>query len=265
MQRVWRFSLVIIVFILSTALVQAQDTLIDVDGTLRRIRVPILMYHYVSVPPPDADVYRVELSVTPEIFRSHMQHLHDASYMPISVGQLDEALRRGTPLPDKSVILTFDDGHLDHYTNVFPVLNEFGFTATFFVITARLDERNADYISWEQAQEMVAAGMQIEPHTKNHFDLRNRSRDFLVYEITGSIESITAHIDSEPNVFSYPAGRYDDNTLQVVGESNIRRAVTTQPGTLHTTHNQLEMRRLRITGNMSVAGLDYLLTTRDFD
>jgi peptidoglycan/xylan/chitin deacetylase (PgdA/CDA1 family) len=255
-----KFYFVVLV-ILWTVPALAQDA----DGTLRRIRVPILMYHYISEPPPGADAYRIELSITPDIFRAHMQYLEDEGYTPVSLYDLDAALIRGAALPAKPVILTFDDGHIDHYTNVFPILKEYGFTATFFVITARLDERNADYINWEQAEEMATTGMNIEPHTKNHFDLRNRNRDFLVYEVLGSIESVAAHLENQPTMFSYPAGRYDENTLDLIAEANIRRAVTTQPGSFHTTHNQLEVKRLRITGNMSVAGLSYLLTTRDFD
>jgi peptidoglycan/xylan/chitin deacetylase (PgdA/CDA1 family) len=170
-----KFYFVVLV-ILWTVPALAQDA----DGTLRRIRVPILMYHYISEPPPGADAYRIELSITPDIFRAHMQYLEDEGYTPVSLYDLDAALIRGAALPAKPVILTFDDGHIDHYTNVFPILKEYGFTATFFVITARLDERNADYINWEQAEEMATTGMNIEPHTKNHFDLRNRNRDFLV-------------------------------------------------------------------------------------
>jgi peptidoglycan/xylan/chitin deacetylase (PgdA/CDA1 family) len=229
------------------------------DGTLRRIRVPILMYHYISELPTNADKYRVELTVTPDIFHAHMAYLHDNGYETISLDMLDDALRLGTPLPSKPIVLTFDDGHLDHYTNAYPILQEFSFTGTFFVITGLLDNRHPDYINWEQANEMKAAGMHIEPHTKNHLELDNRSRDFVVYEVLGSIESVEAHIGQRPRNFSYPVGRYDDLTLQVMQEAAIARAVTTQLGSAHTTTNRLEVSRLRVTGNMNVQGLRHLL------
>ena len=232
------------------------------DGTLRRIRVPILMYHYVSPLPEDADDIRTDLTVGPDVFRAHMQYLHDAGYNTISLYQLDDALMRGTRLPSRPVILTFDDGHIDHYTTVFPILREFGFTGTFFVITGLADANNPAYMSWAQIEEMSIAGMNMESHTKTHRDLRGRDHDFLVYELLGSIESLVAHTGRTPRMFCYPGGRYDDVTLQLVNEMDVWRAVTTQPGMDHTTDNRLEMSRVRISGNTGAGGLPYLLSGR---
>ncbi|MEO1666316.1 MAG: polysaccharide deacetylase family protein [Chloroflexota bacterium] len=262
MQRTIRLLLLIAMmgFAIIPQATNAQETGITTpDGTLRRIRVPVLMYHYVSELPPDADEFRVNLTVTPDIFRSHLEFFRENDYTPISLKELDDALRHGTELPEKPVVLTFDDGHLDHYTNAFPLLQEFGYTGTFFVITSLLDNDHPDYINWEQAKEMADAGMGIEPHTKNHINLTERNRDTLVYEILGSIESVEAHLGQRPQMFSYPAGRYDDATLAVVAEADIARAVTTEPGSLHTTSNTLLLSRLRVTGNMSPAGLVYII------
>lgn len=229
------------------------------DGTLRRIRVPILMYHYVSPLPEDADPIRTDLTIEPAVFRAHIQHLRDTGYETISLDQLDAALQYGAPLPPKPVILTFDDGYVDHYTNVFPVLREFGFTGTFFVITGRADANDPAYLNWTQISEMAEAGMNMESHSKNHPELDARDRDFLIYEMLGSLESLAAHTGRKPRMFSYPAGRYDDLTLQIARELNIRRAVTTQPGVLHTTDNRYELPRVRVHGGTSAAGLAYLL------
>ncbi len=238
---------------------QAQESTLLHDGTLRRIRVPILMYHYVSELPPDADEYRRNLTISPGNFRAHLQYMQEQGYQTIGLHDLDNALRNGAPLPERPVILTFDDGYTDHYTDAFPILREFGATGTFFVITARLDENHPRYITWEQAREMAAAGMSIEPHSKNHIELDGRDRDTLVYEILGSIQSVEYHIGQTPRTFSYPVGRYDDATLAVMAETDIRRAVTTELGSVHTTSNSLLVGRLRISGDMSAAGLRYLL------
>lgn len=230
------------------------------DGTLRRVRVPILMYHYVSELPPDADPIRIDLTVTPANFRAHMQHLRDEGYTPVSLYDLHAALLTGQPLPARPVILTFDDGHIDHYIEVFPVLREFGFTGTFFIITGLVDSNAPDYITWAQAAEMAEAGMSLEPHTKTHRDLRERSDDLLVYEMLGSRESLNAHTISPARMFSYPAGRYDEATLRVARDLDIWRAVTTQPGLLHTTDNWLELPRVRVSYETGVAGLAHLLS-----
>jgi peptidoglycan/xylan/chitin deacetylase (PgdA/CDA1 family) len=236
-----------------------QHSIIESDGTLRRIRVPILMYHYISPLPEDADAYRQDLTITPDVFHAHMQYLHDEGYSTISMYQLDEALKQGTPLPPNPIILTFDDGYIDAYTTVFPILREFGFTGTFFIITGRADANDPDYVNWQQISEMAAAGMSMESHTKNHADLRGRNYDFLVYELLGSIESLQAYTGIEPHMFAYPIGHYDGMTLDVVRELPVWRAVTTQAGMLQTTDNRLEMPRVRVSGDTGVSGLAYLL------
>jgi peptidoglycan/xylan/chitin deacetylase (PgdA/CDA1 family) len=232
------------------------------DNTLRRIHVPILMYHYVSPIPQDADDVRINLTVEPEVFRTHIDYMKQAGYTSLSLYELHRALLDGTPLPSQPVVITFDDSYIDHYTYVFPLLKQYGFTATFFVITGLSDANNPGHLSWAQIREMAQAGMSMESHTKNHQDLRQRDRDFLVYEILGSMESIAAHIGLNTHMFSYPVGRYDTTTLSVIHESPVWRAVTTQHGALHTTDNTLEMPRIRIHGNASVGELAALLRTR---
>lgn len=229
------------------------------DGTLRRIYVPILMYHYVSPLPPNADDIRVGLTLDPAIFRQHMQYLQEEGYNTISFYELNNALENGSKLPSKPIILTFDDGYIEHYTTVFPVLKEFGFTGTFFIPTAFIDENRSGYMNWQQIKEMSDAGMSMEAHTKDHVDLRNRDYDFLVYEILGSFESLEAHTEIASRIFAYPVGHYDDNTLAVLASTPVLRAVTTQIGAYQTTDNYLEMPRMRITNETGVSGLAYLL------
>lgn len=237
----------------------SADSMIEGDGTLRRIRVPILMYHYISLLPEDADDIRRDLTVEPDIFRAHMLYLRDEGYHTISLYQLHDALMFGTPLPPSPIILTFDDGHIDHYVTVLPILQEMGFVGTFFIITGRADANDPIYVNWTQIKAMADAGMSMESHSKSHLDLRGRDHDFLVYELLGSFESLSAHIGRESRMFCYPGGRYDDATLQLAREMGIWRAVTTQPGMDHTTDNQLELPRVRVSGGTGAGGLAYLL------
>ncbi len=231
------------------------------DGTLRRIRVPILMYHRVSDVPADADVYRIDLTVVPEMFRAHMQYLHDEGYHTISLYDLHDALLRGTPLPPNPVVLTFDDGYIDHFIIVFPTLKEFSMVGTFFVITGYADANNPDYLNWAQIREMTEAGMNMEPHTKSHLGLIGRDRDFLVDEVLGSFESMAAHTGGMPRMFAYPGGDYDDTALEMLQSLSVWRAVTTERGALHTTDNLLEVPRVRVSGDTGVTGLVYILQT----
>ncbi len=238
---------------------QESAPLPEGDGTLRRLYVPILMYHYVSPLPPDADDLRINLTVEPGVFRSHMAYLREQGYTTVSLNEVDAALMHGAPLPARPVVLTFDDGHIDHYETVFPILREFGFTGTFFIITSFADNSLPGYVSWAQIQQMAAAGMHMGAHTKSHPDLRGRDRDFLVYQIMGSIESLNAFTQTETRNFAYPGGFYDDAALALLRETPIQRAVTTIHGAYLTSDNRYQLPRLRISGNLGVAGLAQLL------
>ncbi len=252
------FALLLILTTMGGLKAQGQ-TLATGDGTLRRIHVPILMYHYVSQLPANADNIRVGLTVSPDQFQAHMNYLKAQGYDTISLYQLDDALMNGTALPPKPIILTFDDGYIDHYVTVFPILKQLGFTGTFFIITGMPDSNAPAYMSWTQITEMADAGMSMESHTKTHQDLRNRDYNFLVYELLGSMQSLQAYTGHEPHMFAYPSGEYDDETLSVLRQLPVWRALTTEHGSLETTDNRLEVPRLRVSGGMDVNGLEALL------
>ncbi|MCL4869565.1 MAG: polysaccharide deacetylase family protein [Anaerolineae bacterium] len=210
------------------------------------LQVPILMYHYISTPPDDADIYRVDLSVEPAMFRAQMQYLVENGYSTIDLYDLSLAITNKIELPPKPVIITLDDGYVDNYWYAFPILQEFGLKATFFVITEFVDNNYASYMSWEMIEAMAAAGMRIEPHSKTHPDLSGRDRDYLIYQILGSQETIAAHIGYTPRYFAYPGGRYDELTMQILHELHFWGAVTTQGGKWHNFDSRYEWPRVRI-------------------
>ncbi len=210
------------------------------------LRVPILMYHYVSTPPEDADIYRLDLSVEPAMFRAQMQYLAENGYSTVDLYDLSLAITNKIELPAKPVIITLDDGYIDNYWNAFPVLQEFGFKATFFVVTDFVDNNNPNYMTWEMLETMAAAGMRIEPHSKNHPDLSGRDRDFLIHQMLGSLETIEAHIGYKPRYFAYPGGRYDAMAMQILYEIGYWGAVTTQGGKWHGFNDRFEWTRVRV-------------------
>lgn len=210
------------------------------------LRVPILMYHYISVPPADADIYRTDLSVTPDNFREQMAYLAENGYTPIDLYQLSAAIADKIELPEKPIVLTFDDGYLDNYENAFPILQEFGFPGTFFVITDYADQGAEGYANWEQLEEMAAAGMRIETHTKNHPDLSTMGRDDVIFQALGSQETIAAHIGYTPRYLCYPGGRYNEETIQILGELDFWGATTTQGGGWHSFADRYEWDRQRM-------------------
>lgn len=219
------------------------------DGVCRRLRVPILMYHYISAAPAGANAVRTDLSLPPERFEEQLAYLEANGYTSVSLEDLTRALQQGTPLPDKPVILTFDDGYRDHYTEAFPALARHGFTGTFFVVTGYLDEERPEYLSWEQATEMHEAGMDIASHTFTHPDLRNQTVDYLVWQILGSKEAIEARTGEPVRFFCYPVGLYDAQVIEVLKALNFWGAVVTSQGLDHTNDDLFTLQRVRVHGN----------------
>lgn len=210
------------------------------------------MYHYVSVPPPDADAIRLDLSVPPEVFDAEMRFLSDQGYHTISLRELVNHLQTGAPLPSKPIVLTFDDGYADQYENVFPTLNDFGFTGTFFIITGRADTNAPGYLTWQEIEEMAANGMEIGGHSLDHrFNLAVGSMQAQRREILPAHDAVAQHVPSAVPVFAYPSGSYNNDTLAIMRELNYVAAVTTKQGITNRSDKLLELRRIRIRGDWS--------------
>ncbi len=210
------------------------------------LKVPILMYHYISQPPADADIYRVDLSVTPDNFRQQLAWLRDNGYTAIDYYDLSTAIVGMAELPEKPVLLTFDDGYLDNYTAAYPLLQEYGYKATFFIVTDFVDLGREGYMTWPMIEELSRAGHRIESHSRTHPDLRDKDRDGLIWEMLGSQQTIAAHIGYPPRYFCYPGGDYNEETIQILRELEFWGAATTANDTWHGFNERFEWGRLRI-------------------
>jgi peptidoglycan/xylan/chitin deacetylase (PgdA/CDA1 family) len=210
------------------------------------------MYHYVEPWPADAGTVRKNLTVRPEDFAAQMGYLHDQGYVTVSLYDLIYALTRGAPLPPKAVVLTFDDGYRSLLDYAAPVMEAYGYTGTVFVITELMDREFEQYLTWPQAERLYAQGWKIEPHTKTHEALAGRDRDFQLYQMLGSIQTVQAHIGALPRFFNYPAGKYDDTTLQLARELDLWGAVTVGFGRTHTFEARYTLDRVRVGGQDSL-------------
>ncbi len=223
------------------------------DGVVRRANVPILMYHYISASPSAQDRIRYGLSVPPEMFEAQLKLLADNGYTTISLRDLYNYLAIGTALPAKPIILTFDDGYVDNYTNAYPLLKKYGMTGTFFILTGPADDGAAPYLTWDMITEMSNAGMDMQLHGRQHLDMRGRSFDWFVFNIIGGRQSIEGHTGKPVIFLAYPSGKYDAAALRFLQANNFWAAVTTQTGVTHTLADSLLWDRIRISGQMDLA------------
>nr|MBA3531474.1 polysaccharide deacetylase family protein [Ardenticatenales bacterium] len=220
------------------------------DGTTRTLKVPILMYHYVSVPPAGSDRVRHDLSVGPDLFRAHLVTLREQGYTSITMTELVYALELGAPLPAKPILLTFDDGYRDNYENAFSIMREEGFVGTFFVVTSLVEERNVNYMTWEQIVEMKEAGMEIGSHTTHHLSLPTLSEEEIWRELTRSRALLQERLGQEVHSLAYPGGRFDDGVVHLTHAAGYWIAVTTKQGVTHHSESPFTLRRIRVRGSM---------------
>lgn len=224
----------------------------------RTARVPILMYHHIGDLPPDADALRKSLTVSQERFNEQMKFLAEQGYTTIHLAELVNHLQTGAPLPDKPIILTFDDGYDDNYVNVFPTLKDFGFKGTFFIIGAPTDYGSPGYMRWEQILEMYENGMEIGAHSLTHrYNLGLFRASIQDSEIKTGHQLMVDHLPNWMPLFSYPSGSYNQYTLSLLQQLGYVAAVTTKQGANQSSEAPLEFRRIRIRGEWSMSQFLY--------
>jgi peptidoglycan/xylan/chitin deacetylase (PgdA/CDA1 family) len=217
------------------------------------------MYHYISDPPADADIYRVDLSVSPSRFESHLKYLKENGYQAITLDELLDFLTTGKPLPERPVILTFDDGYADSYTNAFPLLQKYDMIGHFFIITDFVNEKRAEYMTWPQIEAMSAAGQRFGSHSRDHPDLKGKPVDYLVWQALGGMEAIQEHVGYHPRWIIYPSGSYDAQTKAVYKSANYWGGLSTEQGMTHTSDRILDLQRVRVRGSHTANDLATLL------
>ena len=216
------------------------------------VRVPILMYHYIRVPPdPASDRMGWGLSTSPADFRQQMDYLELNGYHPVTLTELRAYLTGKQSLPDKAVVLTFDDGYADIYTEAFPVLKRHRFKAVAYIVSGFVG-RTGTNVAPDQVREMDAYGIEIGAHTVNHVDL-TKSGGSLAYEVRGSKSALEALVGHPVLDFCYPSGRFNAIVIQAVRQAGFESATTTQSGATHTLDDRFTWSRVRVSGSESLA------------
>ncbi len=222
-----------------------------------QVMVPVLMYHYVDDEPPPAGPYADGLTVRTPDFVEELEYLAENGYQAVRLSDVYLAMAGLKELPAKSVALTFDDGGLDNYTVAFPLLKQYGFTATFFVITKTVGRDGQ--MSWEQLQEMVAAGMSVQSHSVSHPDLRGVSDEKLRSELVDSRQAITEAVGELGYAFCYPSGACDERVVEAVRSAGYVMAVVTDKGEVLNPGAIFEIRRGRVQAHMSLGSFAKLV------
>jgi len=181
---------------------------------------PILLYHHIANSKNPNSYY-----VSPEIFEKQMRWLKENGYHVISFDKLYEAITNKGTLPEKPVIISFDDSLLDQYKNAYPVLQKYNYSATFFV---KLNNISNAALSWDKIKEMSDDGMIIGSHSVNHDNMTSMDEVTMNYELLQSKKEIEKHTGKQVKYFSYSGGAYSAETIAAVKKAGYLAAVCTK-------------------------------------
>ncbi len=213
------------------------------DGDAVRPGVPVLMYHHIL---PQSEINGMfadnNVVVSLEQFESDIQTLKQQGYQTIGLRQLNDYVRNGADVPEKSVVITFDDGYLSNKIYAMPVLEAADYTAVIFALTGWIEEhpqlfnvKGLQYLSWPEIKEMGHV-FQFASHTDN--------LHLLAWNGQGKLTAVSQHELREDlqrsvkklqgtSYFSYPYGHYNQTSRQLLEQEGIDLAFTVNPSSVH--------------------------------
>ncbi len=203
--------------------------------------IPVLEYHMITDHPrEDAQIY----NVPPKVFEEHLNYLEEQGYTTITMLEFMKARKGKLELPEKPVILTFDDGYADNYEEMLPILEAHGMKATVYMITNMIGQPG--YLTWEQLRDMQERGVEIGSHTANHLPLTGLPPKEREDEL--KLSKLILEWNGIRTVFSlsYPNGKYDDALPELLRQNEYLTAVTGDPGLNTFRTNPYLMHRVNI-------------------
>jgi peptidoglycan/xylan/chitin deacetylase (PgdA/CDA1 family) len=232
--------------------------------------VPILMYHSIST---STNPLFKRWAVPVEMFDEHLSYLSQNQYTPITITDLVLARSNtGAALPDRPVVLTFDDAYLDFYASAFPVLARHGFVATLYVPTAYVSgtsgwlreegETLRPMATWTQLAEMSEAGIECGGHSHAHMQMDAVPLAIADADIRTCKAVLEDHLGRETRSFAYPHGWTTNAVKRLVRSAGFTSACAVKNMLSSRLDDPFELARLVVTGDMDTADIAQLLTRR---
>lgn len=197
-------------------------------------QVPVFLYHRIGSQVDD-------MTITPERFEADMIALQQAECHALSQQEWLNYLA-GERLPERSVLITFDDGYFSDYAAAFPLLAKYGQRALFFVIAGFVGQ--SDRLGWPQIQEMMSYGMDIGSHTVSHNALAGLNETELRRELADSRKILEDHLGREIQCIAYPCGSYNEQVLRMTKKCGYEGGFTTRYGVNDRRISPFEFRRI---------------------
>lgn len=207
--------------------------------------IPILMYHHIGTYPENADQLRKNLTVSTKSFSEQMAVLQKKGYETITFYDVEAFINGTRDLPKKPVLLTFDDGYDDNFSEALPILEQNKMRAVFFIITDKTG--TPGYMNWNQVGVLKKSGHEIGSHSRTHADLKliSANNEKLRDEIIQSKAILEAEKLGPIISFCYPSGQFNEKVV-TMAEENYQFARTTLAGTFTQKSRRGELPTIRM-------------------
>ncbi|MFD2718274.1 polysaccharide deacetylase family protein [Hymenobacter monticola] len=229
--------------------------------------IPVLMYHKI----PDAPLAtKHQIYVTKENFEKHLAYFQQRKLTPITFADYLQFARGERPLrdfPTRPIILTFDDGYTDNYTNLLPLMQQYGYRGVLYLlgdfdvrynqwdVDADPTEPRSDIMSPEQKRAFVAAGWEIGAHTMRHPRLSTLPLPEAAAEISQSKAALETALQTEIVSFAYPFGDLNEDVKEAVRAAGFALGVSTDTGGLTIEDDRMQVFRVNMFPNESTSSL----------
>lgn len=223
----------------------------------KNLNIPILLYHYVEYVKDPKDTIRKSLDILPVVFENQVATLKNAGYTFLTPRDVNLILSNKMKLPQKPIILSFDDGYEDFYTDVLPILKRQNVRAVEYIISGFIDHPN--YMTTSELNKVKNSNLvELGCHTVHHPDLAHESSKIANYEISQCHFDLLSKFDINTVSFAYPYGSYNSSLFSMLKNSGFQNATTTKPGSSESDENIYEIPRIRPGGRMGSELLTFL-------
>lgn len=229
-------SLLIVGVIIAIALVGVGLWIKD------RYVVPIITYHHIG---PCMDPVLALNTVSTESFEYQMAFLKTRGYQVIAFDELVEGIKQNRKFARNTVVIHFDDGYDNNYTNAFPILKKYQLPAMVFLVSDAIGVKKG-FMTWAQVKEMEASGVLAGAHTRTHQYLPRLTREQAIDQIAGSKRVIEEQLGHPIFHMVYPSGGFNDDVKLLVKEAGYKAAATTNRGRDKLNRDLFELNRIRM-------------------
>jgi peptidoglycan/xylan/chitin deacetylase (PgdA/CDA1 family) len=189
-------------------------------------------------------------NITTADFQKHLKYLKDNTFHVITLGDALDLLQNDRIIPDKTVVLTIDDGYASFYRQGMPLLRQYGFAATLFVNSGLVG--SADFMSWTELRQLQREGIEIGNHSHSHAHFVDFSPAQQVVrfreDLKQSQQLFVEKLGEAPKLYSYPYGEYSLSMLPVLKEEGLIGAAAQNSGVISTFSNFFALPRFPVAG-----------------